>query len=66
VRAQAGPLAARHRLLPVDCAGLDESLAASPVPLSTMGRGLKEDRANFLAAACAGRLAVAPAARPRG
>ena len=58
VRAQAEPLAARHRLRHVPCAGLDEALAASPVPLSTMGRGLDRDRANFLAAACAGRLAV--------
>jgi hypothetical protein len=58
VRAQAEPLRARHRLRPVDPAGLDEALLASPVPLSTMGRGLKEDRAGFLAAACAGRLAV--------
>jgi hypothetical protein len=58
VRAQAAPLAARHRLCPVSCDGLDEALAASPVGLSTMGRGLAEDRANFLAAACAGRLAL--------
>jgi hypothetical protein len=62
VRAQAAPLLAaarHHRLCPVSCAGLDEALAASPVGLSTMGRGLAEDRANFLAAACAGRLALA-------
>ena len=58
VRAQAEPLSARHRLREVSCAGLDEALAASPVPLSTMGRGPDRDRANFLAAACAGRLAV--------
>jgi hypothetical protein len=62
VRAQAAILGARHHVVPVDCAGLDEALAASPVALSTMGRGLKEDRASFLAAACAGRLAVIPAA----
>ena len=60
VRAQAAALAARHLLRDVACEGLDEALAASPVALSTMGRGPKEDRANFLAAACAGRLAVAP------
>jgi hypothetical protein len=59
VRARAEPLGARHRLRPTDCAGLDEALAASPVPLSSMGRGLDADRANFLAAACAGRLAAA-------
>jgi hypothetical protein len=59
VRAQAAPLAARHRLCPVRCEGLDEALAASPVGLSTMGRGPDADRANFIAAACAGRLALA-------
>ena len=58
VRAQAGPLGARHRLREVTCEGLDEALAASPVALSTMGRGPDRDRANFLTAACAGRLAV--------
>jgi hypothetical protein len=62
VRAQAEPLGARHRLREVPCAGLDGALAASPVPLSTMGRGPDRDRANFLAAACAGRLAVTTAA----
>jgi hypothetical protein len=62
VRAQAQVLGARHHVVPVNCKGLDEALGASPIALSTMGRGLKEDRANFLAAACAGRLAVTPAA----
>ncbi len=33
-------------------------LAACPVPLSTMGRGLDEDLAYFLAAAAAGRHAA--------
>jgi hypothetical protein len=42
----------------IDCAGLDEALATSPVALSTMGRGPDSDRANFLAAAVAGRLAA--------
>jgi hypothetical protein len=42
----------------VDSEGLDEALAASPVTLSTMGRGLAEDRAYFLAAAAAGRYAA--------
>ena len=60
VRAQAEQLGARHLLREVTCEGLDEALAASPVALSTMGRGPDRDRANFLAAACAGRLAVAP------
>ncbi len=59
VRAQAEALKPRHTLHHVDCAGLDEALAASPAPLSTMGRGLAADRANFLAAAAAGRLAAA-------
>jgi hypothetical protein len=42
----------------VDSEGLDDALAASPVTLSTMGRGLAEDRAYFLAAAAAGRYAA--------
>jgi hypothetical protein len=59
VRDQAAPLTARHTLREIDCGGLDEALAASPVGLSTMGRGPRADRANFLAAAAAGRLAAA-------
>ncbi len=59
MRAQAAPLTARHRLHAVPTAGLDAALATSPVPLSTMGRGTDRDRANFLAAAAAGRLAAA-------
>ncbi len=45
----------RHRLVPV-AAGADllTALGASPVRLSTMGRGLAEDPAAFLAAAVAG------------
>lgn len=58
VRGQAAALTARHTLREVDCHGLDEALAASPVALSTMGRGPDADRANFLAAAAAGRLAA--------
>lgn len=58
VREQATPLTARHTLREIDCRGLDEALAASPVGLSTMGRGPGADRANFLAAAAAGRLAA--------
>ncbi|MCH8612491.1 DUF3866 family protein [Arsenicicoccus dermatophilus] len=42
--------------VPVD--GLDEALATCPVPLRTMGRGLREDRAAFVAAAVAGRHAA--------
>ncbi|BCL17195.1 DUF3866 family protein [Micromonospora sagamiensis] len=52
------PLAARHRIVPVDTDGLDAALRASVVPLSTMGRGLDADHAYFLAAAAAGRHAA--------
>jgi hypothetical protein len=57
VRAQAAPLAApqgHHRLVEVATDGLLAALEASPVPLSTMGRGLAQDPAAFLAAAAAG------------
>ncbi|MGO0577884.1 DUF3866 family protein [Ornithinimicrobium panacihumi] len=48
-----------HRAdVPVD--GLLDALAASPVRLSTMGRGLEEDAAAFLAAAVAGVHAARP------
>ena len=48
------------RLTPVDVPTdrLDAALATSPVRLSTMGRGLQDDRASFLAAAVAGRHAA--------
>jgi hypothetical protein len=52
------PLARRHRVVTVDVEGLDEALRAGPVRLSTMGRGLDEDYAYFLAAAAAGRHAA--------
>jgi hypothetical protein len=48
----------RNRVIWIDTDGLDEALRLSPVPLSTMGRGLDEDRAYFLAAAAAGRYAA--------
>jgi hypothetical protein len=54
VRRQVEELAGRHRLVSVDCAPLRSALEASPVRLSTMGRGLAEDPAAFLAAAAAG------------
>jgi hypothetical protein len=38
--------------------GLDTALRESPVPLSTMGRGLDEDHAAFLHSAAAGRWAA--------
>jgi hypothetical protein len=52
-------LADRHRIVTVATDGLDAALRAAPVPLSTMGRGLDEDHAYFLAAAAAGRHAAA-------
>jgi uncharacterized protein DUF3866 len=58
VAAQARQLAERHRLVTVATARLLEALAECPVPLTTMGRGLNEDRAYFLAAAAAGRHAA--------
>lgn len=58
VAIDAAPLAARHRLVMVPVDGLDEALRACPVPLSTMGRSLDEDREYFLAAAAAGRHAA--------
>ncbi|GAA3817933.1 DUF3866 family protein [Sphaerisporangium flaviroseum] len=55
VREQAAGLAARHELVKVPVDGLEETLKNSPVKLSTMGRGLAEDLAGFLASAAAGR-----------
>ena len=59
VLAAARPLAARHNLVRVSVAGLAEALRECPVDLSTMGRGLDQDLAYFLAAAAAGRHAAA-------
>jgi hypothetical protein len=50
---------ARHRIVTVSVDGLLEALRSSPVQLSTMGRGVDEDPAYFLAAAAAGRHAAA-------
>lgn len=61
VRAQATPLGApagRHRLVDVPTDGLLEALRGSPVRLTTMGRGLDDDPAAFLASAAAGRHAA--------
>jgi hypothetical protein len=58
VREQLAPLSDRHWIVEVGTEGLDAALRASPVPLSTMGRGLDEDYAYFLAAAAAGRHAA--------
>jgi hypothetical protein len=56
--AAAQPMGSRHNLVLVSVDGLDEVLADCPVRLSTMGRGLREDPAYFLAAAAAGRHAA--------
>jgi len=58
VAADVASLASRHRLITVPVDGLEDALRASPVPLSTMGRGLDEDLAYFLAAAAAGKHAA--------
>lgn len=54
----AGSATARHRVVEVETAGLIESLLTSPVALSTMGRGLEQDAAAFIASAVAGRHAA--------
>jgi hypothetical protein len=57
VRRQAAALGdpyGRHRLVEVGCDGLMDALRSCPVRLSTMGRGLDDDAASFLAAAAAG------------
>jgi hypothetical protein len=59
VIAAAEPLSSRHNLVKVSVEGLRDVLAACPVPLSTMGRGLDDDLAYFLAAGAAGRHAAA-------
>ncbi|WP_285583194.1 DUF3866 family protein [Actinoallomurus iriomotensis] len=59
VAADAAPLGERHELVSVPVDGLEEALRASPVRMSTMGRGLDEDLAGFLTAAAAGRHAAA-------
>ena len=58
VTEQAAALGPRHDLVRVPLDGLLEALRACPVPLSTMGRGLDQDLAYFLAAAAAGRHAL--------
>jgi Protein of unknown function (DUF3866) len=58
VRRQAAGLGERHRLVEVPVDGLVEALAEVPVRLSTMGRGVDEDPAAFLASAAAGRHAA--------
>jgi Protein of unknown function (DUF3866) len=57
VAAEAAGLGGRHALVTVPVEGLETALRRSPARLSTMGRGLAEDLAYFLAAAAAGRYA---------
>lgn len=59
VRMQAARLDNRHHIVTVPVDGLEEALSTSPVALSTMGRGLDDDAAYFLAAAAAGKHAGA-------
>lgn len=54
----------RHRVVPVGLGGLGAALVRLPVRLSSMGRGLDEDRVYFDAAAAAGRHAAALLAAP--
>ncbi|MCV2394610.1 DUF3866 family protein [Actinotalea sp. M2MS4P-6] len=59
VAADAGSLCPPHRRVDIDTpSGLRDALAAAPVRLSTMGRGLDDDPEAFLAAAAAGVHAV--------
>jgi Protein of unknown function (DUF3866) len=55
VAAGAAELSTRHAIVTVPVDGLEAALRGSPARLSTMGRGLDEDLAYFLAAAAAGR-----------
>jgi len=64
VDAAVSALGQRHRLVRVDPVGLESALRDSPIPMSTMGRGLDDDLDYFLAAAAAGRHAAALLAQP--
>ena len=59
VAAQLDALPHRHRIMPVSTDELAAALEKLPVRLSSMGRGLDEDRVYFEAAAAAGRRAAA-------
>lgn len=58
VDADLDELGSLHRIVRVDTAGLVDALRATPTPLSTMGRGLDDDLAYFVAAGAAGRHAA--------
>ncbi len=47
-----------HRITATSGEGLENAIRALPIRVSTMGRGLEEDRASFLYSALAGRLAA--------
>jgi len=66
VAAEAAALGARHAVVTVSVDGLEAALQGSPARLATMGRGLAEDLAYFLAAAAAGRHASRLLHAPRG
>lgn len=55
VRTACQALSELHHLVDVDTDGLLDQLRTSPVPLSSMGRGVDDDPAHFLACAAAGR-----------
>ena len=55
IRQQVESLTEKHAVVWEPVEGLAEALQASPVKLSTMGRGLAEDATPFLAGAAAGR-----------
>jgi hypothetical protein len=54
---KAGGIRDRHDFVMVDAASALDALEGLGICLSTMGRGLQEDRAFFLAAAAAGIIA---------
>ena len=64
VNADLAPLALRHTIVEVEIEGLDAALRSLPVTLSTMGRGLDDDYAYFVAAGAAGRHAAGLITRP--
>jgi hypothetical protein len=66
VLAQAVTLSPPHQVVSIPVDGLDDALAESPVTLSTMGRGIHDDRAAFVASAVAGRHAADLLAGPAG
>jgi hypothetical protein len=58
VNTAVAPLSPPHRLVDIGVDGLREAIAAAPVKVSSMGRGLDEDTAYFVGCAAAGRHAA--------